>query len=327
MKTMSVSLSVLSLSVAFMFTACNNPEVGGNVGDIPPPTQQPVAGAPELEFEEANKPELTPENPVDNTEMDKVPVQPVPEIPAFELKAAPAVTYTVKKGDNPWTIANMYGVSVNELIAENHLTQKATLKVGQKLTIPAGGAYLPPEKRKKYVVQTPKKVVSSSHKVKTTNTQTTSTQVVNTVAGEYTVAAGDYPEKIARKHKITTSALMAANPGLNPNKMQVGQKIKIPGGTTVTTTSMEATTGGNKTTTTNTTNHVETTTTEAETTNVAPVPPVNANTQPISAVEGETLRSISSDFFIPLADIKELNPTLKEDQPLRAGTVVIIPKQ
>lgn len=46
--------------------------------------------------------------------------------------------------------------------------------------------------------------------------------------GEYTVKAGDYPAKIARAHGVSTSDLMAANPGLDPTKLKVGQKINLP---------------------------------------------------------------------------------------------------
>ena len=44
----------------------------------------------------------------------------------------------------------------------------------------------------------------------------------------YTVVKGDTPSKIAAKTGTTATALMAANPGLNPNKMAIGQKINLP---------------------------------------------------------------------------------------------------
>ena len=46
--------------------------------------------------------------------------------------------------------------------------------------------------------------------------------------GDYTIKAGDYPAKIARAHGISTEALMAANPGIDPTKLKVGQKINLP---------------------------------------------------------------------------------------------------
>lgn len=46
--------------------------------------------------------------------------------------------------------------------------------------------------------------------------------------GDYTVKAGDTPAKIARAHGVTTDALMGANPGLEPTKLKVGQKVNLP---------------------------------------------------------------------------------------------------
>jgi tetratricopeptide (TPR) repeat protein len=42
------------------------------------------------------------------------------------------------------------------------------------------------------------------------------------------VQAGETPSSIARKYKVKLEALMAANPGLNPRRMQVGQSLTIP---------------------------------------------------------------------------------------------------
>ncbi len=49
---------------------------------------------------------------------------------------------------------------------------------------------------------------------------------------EYVVVHGDTLGKIAKSHGVTLSALMAANPGVQPAKLKVGQKLTIPGGGT-----------------------------------------------------------------------------------------------
>lgn len=46
--------------------------------------------------------------------------------------------------------------------------------------------------------------------------------------GDYTIKAGDTPAKVARAHGVSLDALMAANPGLEPTKLKVGQKINLP---------------------------------------------------------------------------------------------------
>jgi LysM repeat protein len=76
----------------------------------------------------------------------------------------------------------------------------------------------------------------------TANSETSSTSTTTgstTTAGpqqngyEYPIANGDTVEAIARAYrakgvKVTSEQILAANPGLNPNKMIVGKKIFIP---------------------------------------------------------------------------------------------------
>ena len=45
---------------------------------------------------------------------------------------------------------------------------------------------------------------------------------------QHKVKPNDNPTKIARKYAIPLQQLLAANPGLNPRRMQVGQTLKIP---------------------------------------------------------------------------------------------------
>jgi LysM repeat protein len=49
---------------------------------------------------------------------------------------------------------------------------------------------------------------------------------------EYVVVHGDTLGKIAKKNGVTLSALKEANPGVEPTKLKVGQKLTIPGGGT-----------------------------------------------------------------------------------------------
>ena len=44
----------------------------------------------------------------------------------------------------------------------------------------------------------------------------------------YTIRSGDTPTAIARRAGVSTKALMAANPGLNPSRLRPGQVIKLP---------------------------------------------------------------------------------------------------
>jgi tetratricopeptide (TPR) repeat protein len=48
------------------------------------------------------------------------------------------------------------------------------------------------------------------------------------VVRTHQVQAGETPTAIARRYNIKTEALLAANPGLDPRRMKVGQKLSIP---------------------------------------------------------------------------------------------------
>ena len=45
---------------------------------------------------------------------------------------------------------------------------------------------------------------------------------------KHKVKSGDTPSSIARKFGVPLSKFLAANPGLNPTKLQIGQELKIP---------------------------------------------------------------------------------------------------
>ncbi len=50
-------------------------------------------------------------------------------------------------------------------------------------------------------------------------------------AKEYTIVKGDYFEKIAKANGVTIAAIEKANPGVDPKKLKLGQKIQIPAAT------------------------------------------------------------------------------------------------
>lgn len=101
-------------------------------------------------------------------------------------------TYTVKAGDNLYTIANRYNTTVDNLKSINNLTSDV-LQIGQVLKIPG-------------------------IEVTTPNTNTNET---------YTVKAGDNLYSIANKYGVTVDAIKNAN-GLTSNLINVGQILIIP---------------------------------------------------------------------------------------------------
>ena len=96
-------------------------------------------------------------------------------------------TYTVKKGDSLYSIANKFGTNVNEIKSLNNLSSNL-LSVGQVLKLPG--------------------VVEES--------------TVNT----YTVKSGDTLYSIANKYNISVSELKSLN-NLSSNTLSIGQTLKL----------------------------------------------------------------------------------------------------
>ena len=101
-------------------------------------------------------------------------------------------TYTVASGDSLWSIANRFGVTVNELKSANGLTSNL-LSVGQVLIIPTAGSSTP------------------------------GSPTYNT----YTVASGDSLWSIANRFGTTVDTIKTLN-NLTSNLLSIGQVLQIP---------------------------------------------------------------------------------------------------
>ena len=113
----------------------------------------------------------------------------------------PESTYTVKKGDSLYSIANKYNTTVEELKRINNLTSN-TLSIGQVLKLPSD---------------------------KASNIE----QEKNTIT--YTVQKGDSLYSIARKYSTTIDKIKDLN-NLTTNLLSIGQVLLIPTNTNLETT-------------------------------------------------------------------------------------------
>lgn len=130
-----------------------------------------------------------------------VPVVPV-STPTPSAPASAPGTYTVQWGDWLNKIAQQFGVSTQAIVDANPGLNPNLIYPGQVLKIPAPGT-TPPS--------------SGGVTPPTTN------------PGTYTVQRGDWIYAIARRFGVTVPALLAANPGINPNFVFPGQVLSIPG--------------------------------------------------------------------------------------------------
>lgn len=107
----------------------------------------------------------------------------------------PGQIYIIQAGDTLYRIAARYGITVGEILAVNPGLDPNRLFIGQRICIP----------------------------------------VIACPGGQiYTIVAGDTLYSIAVRFNVTVNAILAANPGLDPNRLFIGQRICIPGGGPVT---------------------------------------------------------------------------------------------
>lgn len=136
--------------------------------------------------------------------------------------------YKVRRGDNPSRIAARHRISVAALMQANNLDEAGAkrLRIGQKLVIPAPGT--------KAVYKGKK--AAPAKKAKKNQAAPASSKALN-ADGTYSVKRGDSPERIARKFKVKVVDLLKANnlDEASSRRLQIGQKLVIPGSPAVVT--------------------------------------------------------------------------------------------
>lgn len=131
-----------------------------------------------------------------------------------------SASYTVKSGDTLSAIANKLGTSVANLVKVNNISNANLIMVGQ-------------------VLKTTSSSVSSAKTAQTTTSTKTTSNAKS--AGSYTVKSGDSLSSIAAKYGTSYSTLASINGIANPNKIYVGQTIKLAGGSSSATTKATST--------------------------------------------------------------------------------------
>ncbi len=110
-------------------------------------------------------------------------------------------TYVVQAGDSFAKIARRAGSTAQKIADASGLEIDSILHLGQKLTIPAA---TPP-------VATPAEEVA-----------------LEAPGKSHTVQAGETFTSIAKKHGVSSAALMAANPTVQATSIRLGQLIRLP---------------------------------------------------------------------------------------------------
>lgn len=190
-------------------------------------TQVPPPPTPELPLLDTNQlsvpsldtnapvvqPIATPPGMTPQSQSNLMLAQPVTTPPPIETGATPPTAtpalmgkeYTIARGDSFYTIAKAHGVAISAMIKANPNVDPKKLKVGQTVTIPAPASIV--------------EATGTARETAPSDAQTSS----------YAVKPGDTLTRIAKAHATTVKAIRAAN-NLRTDRLQVGQKLKIPAG-------------------------------------------------------------------------------------------------
>lgn len=177
------------------------------------PTLDPNATAivpPSSELPTSESPLATPGTGAEATTAPVVEPEPTATTEPAPTEAIPTedIIYTVVAGDTLGKIAERYGLTVEEIAAANNLTSVHTLDIGQQLLLPLSGeAPTPP----------PAEVEAEA-----TEAPPPATEQV------HVVQPGDNLYRIGLRYGFTIEQLVAYNNLTNPDRLEVGQQIRIP---------------------------------------------------------------------------------------------------
>lgn len=121
-------------------------------------------------------------------------------------------TYTVIRGDTLYSIARLCRSSVSAMARANRLASPAGIEVGQRLVVPG---------RHTASVRT------FHEEVKPAPREEAPTAPHN---DGYRIERGDTLYSLARWAGVSLRALLAANAGLDPAKIEIGDVIRLPAG-------------------------------------------------------------------------------------------------
>jgi LysM repeat protein len=112
--------------------------------------------------------------------------------------------HIVARGDTLYSIARRCGSTVVGIAQASGLADPRRIEVGQRLVIPgAGAAPAPPEPGK---------------------------DEPESAGLDYAFQPGDTLFSLARWAHVGVPALIAANPGINPHKVEIGDTVRLPAG-------------------------------------------------------------------------------------------------
>jgi LysM repeat protein len=142
-------------------------------------------------------------------------VAPQPTAPA----PGASLRHTIAKGETLYQIGQRYGVSQAALVRANPGLNPDRIIAGSTLAIPvASSAAAPPQPA----------AVPSQTRAPSTTASGAPEQAPDAAVNAHVIASGDTFYSIARRHGISIDELRRANPGAREDRLQIGQRLKLP---------------------------------------------------------------------------------------------------
>uniref|UniRef100_A0A7C2E328 LysM peptidoglycan-binding domain-containing protein n=1 Tax=Ammonifex degensii TaxID=42838 RepID=A0A7C2E328_9THEO len=229
----------------------------------------------------------------------------------FQVPPCPGGTlYTIRPGDSYFSLARRFNTTVEAIAAANPGVDPTNLKLGQTICIPVPPVPGPCPGGFVYIIQAGDTFFSLARRFGTTVEALIATnpgvdpdrlQVGQQICipapappapcpgATYTIRAGDTFFNLAQRFGTTVEALIAANPGVDPNRLQVGQVICLPPGV------------------------------------IGPIPCPGGIIYRVRA--GDTLFSIGQRFGVSVSEMIAANPHLPDPERLQIGDLVCIPRR
>lgn len=147
-----------------------------------------------------------------------------------------SVMHVVEKGETLWGIGTQYGVTVEQLIRLNEMSEPDRLVVGQKLVVRQGEAKIHIVQRGETLTKIARQYGVRSHDLIALNELTTpdllsiGQQLIIVPRWQRThrVVAGDTLWDIAREYEVSVGAIRAANSLDDPSLLSIGKELVIP---------------------------------------------------------------------------------------------------
>ncbi len=190
----------------------------------------------------------------------------------FETCPSGSTQHVVTKGDTLWKLSQFYGVSLQSIIDANSGVNANNLQIGSILCIPTNSA------------------------------SPTSPHSCPDRTFSYTVHSGDTLWKLSQAYGTSTQSILDANPGINPQNLQIGSTLCIPIARTAPAPSVKA---------------------DSMTSGIPPATCPNG-TFAYTIQSGDTIWRLSQTYGISAQSILDANPGINP-QNLQIGSTLCIP--